>query len=873
MAGLLVLTNLNCASQKKIESTDKPEGPQANLTLAQAELRFSQVKDVSYKMHFDMNATEESYGGQVEISLTALKTDSPFRIDYSNGQVKELSLNSRTQKYTYNGKFIELPAGALTPGANKITIQFVSPLTKEARGISRFVDPEDKNVYLHTQLEPYEANRVFPCLDQPDLKATYEMTVRAPKSWTVVTSVRESNTKSDGDFRLWTFPRSERFSTYIWSLHAGPFKIWEKNFRIPLRLMARQSLAKYVNTEEWFPVTQQGFDFFEKYFAYDYPYKKYDQLIIPEFGSGAMENVAAVTFSERFISRGQKSIEHKRDLADVILHEMAHMWFGDLVTMKWWNDLWLNESFATYMSHVAMVGNTRYKEGWRDFYGTKTWAYWEDDLVTTHPIEAVVPDTMQAMANFDGITYGKGASVLKQLAFYLTPEKFQKGTQIYFKKYAGTNTRLDDFMGALSEASGKDLTSWKEIWLRTAGVNTIEPQIQCNQGKVTGLELLQTASADHPYLRNQKSLVAFLYLKNGSLSVGKTLPVEINGETTQVPEANGTACPLVVYPNFEDHGYMLALLDSTSLENFKKHGLTVHDPFLRQMLWKAVSDLTRTAKMPLQDYVQLLQQGLQSEKDDFILRDLLWSLHGYGRNISSVLFYLSRGTTAEYMKQTRQFEEILWDRLTKAAPGSEQQKVMFNGMVNSARTSFGYDRLLSVLEGKTKLKGFVFDQDYRWAVIRVLATANHPKASEFIAAEEGKDKSFFGVQGAIASKVSLPRWEEKQKWIDDFKVKDSDKGIGQFRAALRNVFPFGQDNFREKYSQQFFQDLALINKTKEGHIASMFVALAPIDCGVGTDRIGPFLSEQTDLQPPVAKNLKIFRQENQRCQKIIESIR
>jgi aminopeptidase N len=865
----------SCSSQQKAPEKTEETSPLPNLTKEEAEHRFGQVKDIKYKLTFNLDPKQDTYTGTVVIAFESLKPSEALRIDFFDGQVKNFEVNGQTTPFQYNGKYISMAGDILNKGQNKITIDFISKFRNEGKGLTKFEDPEDKNVYLHSQFEPYDANRAFPCFDQPDLKATYESEVTAPRTWTIVSSTREEKVTEKGEFRIWKFPESAKFSTYVYSLHAGPFKIWEKNFRIPLRLMVRQSLAKYVKTEEWFDPTQKSFDFYEKYFGYPYPFKKYDQVIVPEFAAGAMENVAAVTFNEHFISRGVKSIQEKRNLADVIAHEMAHMWFGDLVTMKWWNDLWLNESFATYMSHLALAENTQYKEAWRDFYGGKIYAYWEDDLVTTHPIEAKIPDVLSAMTSFDGITYNKGSAVIKQLHYFLTPEKFQKGIQIYFKKFANQNTRLNDFLGALSAGSGVDLEMVKHSWLQTAGVNRITTDLVCKDGKITKLDLVQTASKDYPEIRPHKALVALLYPQESQLNVTKSMPVFITGERTSMKELNGQACPSIVYPNYEDHAYFLVNLDPISLENFKTDPLAVRDPFLRQMLWKGLWDMVRDAKISVNDYVTVVtQNGLNKENDAFNLKALIGSVVGRGQNSASVLYYLSRGDKKLFMETARKIEELIWQRLMTATPGSEQQKFLLGGFIGAVRTDFGNSKLIGFLNGSIKLKELPIDQDRRWEMIEILARSNHPDAKKLIANEEKKDKSYFGKQGALESKVSLPNWDEKKKWLDEFKKKESASSASLLYAAADGIFPWTQENLRENYSSQFFNDLTLVNKTREGHLAGTFVSFAPIDCGHGTDRISPYLDEHgKELQPQVLKSLKVMRQENERCQRVVEKIK
>jgi aminopeptidase N len=370
-------------------------------------------------------------------------------------------MNGNPAPVEKNSTYLLLPAAFLIRGPNLIKISFRTKMVTNGMGLHRFVDPADGAIYIHTQFEAFAAHKFMPCFDQPDLKSSLQLQVSAPKSWTLISTTREIRIEPRGDFRLWTFPETPAISTYLFSLHGGPFTVWQDSFQgIPLRLFARPSLAKYVHPGLWFRLTKQGLGFYNKFFSYRYPFQKYDQILAPEFSAGAMENVGAVTFSERFIHRGKLTRENEMSLADVLLHEMAHMWFGDLVTMRWWNDLWLNESFATYMSALTTSEATKYSEAWRDFFEMKGWAYYQDQLSTTHPIEGHVADTNDAFSSFDGITYAKGASVLKQMSRWLGAETFQKGVQFYMKTFAFKNTSLPDFIESLQKFSERDFRTW-----------------------------------------------------------------------------------------------------------------------------------------------------------------------------------------------------------------------------------------------------------------------------------------------------------------------------------------------------------------------------------------------------------------------------
>ena len=862
----------NRVTEKKAAA---PAQTKPNLTRETAIQRASHVSGVHYDLEFQLRAKKTDYSGQAKISFDYTGSREPLKIDFYQGKIRSLTVNGKKIEPNYNDLFITLPASSLKTGKNEVAIQFQRSFSRDGRGFVRFEDPEDKRVYTYTDLEPFKANRVFPCFDQPDLKATYAMKVTAPKTWQVVTSVRESKIQDLGNqTQVWDFPKSAKFSTYIWSLHAGPYKVWEdKAGDIPLRLFARQSLAKYVKTKDWFTFTRQGLEFFPKYFAYPYPYKKYDQLIVPEFNPGAMENVAAVTFTERFVSRGPKSQRSRRGMANTILHEMAHMWFGDLVTMKWWNDLWLNESFATYMAHLALYEATEFKTAWRSFHGTKKWAYWEDQLVTTHPIEANVPDTRQAFANFDGITYGKGASVLKQVAYFIGPDKFRKGVQAYFKKYAEKNTELKDFMAELSAAYGSSLEDWQKQWLQTASLNTVGVALKCEQNKVTELSLSQTAPADYPTIRGHRFKVALFGKKGSRLSATTVIPVRLTEKQQLITEAVGKPCPALVYPNYEDYGYLKVNLDAQTVENLPKNLRLLEDPFQRQLFWSALWDMVIDNNLLLTKYGNLALKGLESEKDADTLRDILSTLHGRHSNSSSVLFYLPRKSEAEkknYTAFAERLERIAWRKLIAARGGSEIQKIWLSGMISSTSTNFGLSNLKALLDGDVKLKGLPIDQDKRWSIVQALSSHNYQNLSlRLIEAEYKKDNSAQGKKGMIAARASIPKWETKQVWLTELIKKDSEYSFDQLKQAMYNLFPRNQVDLREKYAGEFFKNLEALIKDREGYYARAFTNLVPSECDANqSGRISEFLTAHKDLHPSVAKSLKVSRQEDERCRRI-----
>lgn len=394
---VLLFAFMGCSSSKKKNDNKNDqtnlEQKSQNLTEAQAMARSKVLSNIEYRLHVYLDKESNEFKGQEQIEFDLSQVPTQLHLDFRGGRIAQYSVNNKDiEKIEHADGVLKIPTNLLKKGSNHVVLHYAQNYSKDGRGLYKFKDTEDGRVYLWTQFEPFDANQFIPSFDQPDLKATLQLTVTAPADWTVITTTLENKVQTQGgpssNMKTWFFPETPKISTYLYSLHAGPYKMWKSQAgKVPLRLFVRQTMAKYVRPDFWFTISKQGFQFFDNYFAYPYPFKKYDQLIVPDFNGGAMENVAAVTFSERYLIRGEETRKNRENLGNVILHEMAHMWFGNLVTMKWWDGLWLNESFATYMAYTAMVKATEFKESWIDLQNKdKQWAYEEDQRVTTHAI-------------------------------------------------------------------------------------------------------------------------------------------------------------------------------------------------------------------------------------------------------------------------------------------------------------------------------------------------------------------------------------------------------------------------------------------------------------------------------------------------------
>ncbi len=838
------------------------------LSESEAIRRARMVDDVRYRLRLDLTRTE-SFSGTVEIDFDYEPAGVPLTIDFSKGEVLSLRINGRPQKAEYNGFFLSIQPQRLEAGANTIEIGFKHLFSDDGTGLYRFEDPVDNLTYVYSYLWPYYANRVFPCFDQPDLKARYELSVTAPEDWTVVSTTRETEIEtetSEESAKIWHFPESAKLSTYVYSFHAGPYRAWEsKAGKIPIRLLARQSLSDRIAPEIWFDYTRRGFDFFSEYFDIPYPFGKYDQLIVPDFNIGAMENVAAVTFMEGYVWRGDPTRAELEDLARVILHEMAHMWFGNLVTKKWWNGLWLNESFATLMATLASVEVTEFDDAWHNFYlGSKRSAYYADGLVTTHPIEVPVENPSKFFDVFDSITYGKGASVLKQLMYSVGTSEFRGGVRSYLEQHAYGNTRLEDFIRSISVASSRDLESWSYQWLETAGTSTLATRTACVSGRVSSLAVAQTALTAWPTIRDHRAEVALYSLHEaGSPSLGVVVPLDLKGESADLTSAVGQPCPDIVFPNHGDWGYFRVLLEPESLTALESSLSSIGDPLARSMIWGSLWDMTTTADLSLTRFSDMVLAALPGESNTRVVSQALDYL-------DSTLGFMHRrrpGSRSVVRDYGPRIEAFLWQGVTRAPAGSDLQKIWFDHFVSAAHTSASLERLHRVLTGELAVSGLDIDQDRRWRVLVRLASFDHESTAALRAAEDKRDPSYSGKLWSIAVAASVPEIDTKKKWIDEFQETTDPLPFGQQRQAMSTLFPAHQTGLQSLLLDDILSPLPSMSKDRDAYFLTSYgYELLGSACSTeAAEKISQLLDLEGQLSSPIERALFETRQEAERC--------
>ncbi len=787
-----------------------------NLTREEARTRAGVISETTYDVALDFTQGETTFGCETLVAFSSPQGSSTF-LDYTGAEVTSITLNGRNLETScFDGYRIQLTDLA---ERNEIRVSSQSSYMNTGTGVHRFVDPIDGSVYLHTQFEPFDANRVFPCFDQPDIKATFDFSVTAPAGWEVICCTPPNQKPSPTEGGVWRFETTKIMSTYITAIVAGPFEVLRnKHGQIDLGLYCRKSLLQYLepDAEEIFEITKQGFDFFEEAFAYPYPFGKYDQLFVPEFNAGAMENAGAVTFNESMIYRSRVTEASRQGRAGTILHEMAHMWFGDLVTMKWWDDLWLNESFATYQGTLAVAEATRFKQAWTGFaQGSKGNAYAQDQLPTTHPIVADIPDIESTNSNFDGITYSKGASVLKQLVAWVGREAFDEGIRNYFVKHAFGNTDLDDFLKPLEETSGRDLQVWSKEWLESAGVNTMFASFD-TQGsgiseKIKSFHLVQEAPEDWPTLRSHRIAIGLYDDQDGRLVRVDRVELDAVGSRTSVPALIGTKRPALILLNDDDLAYTKIRLDFRSLETVVQRGGQITESLPRALCWSATWSMVRDAQMRARDYLQMVLTNVHGETEIDVVQGLL------GNASSAVVTF---GDPANCTNALEQLADSAHRELMKASPGSDLQRAWAGAFIGAARSPRHIQLLQNLLDGTASIDGLAVDIGLRWHIIGALVgTGNADDA--LIDTELKADPTDMGKRNAISCRVAKPTPEAKAEGWATF-VEDDKQPLATLRSVAGGFKRHDQVELIRPYVEKFFEELPRIWETRQPEVSRLF---------------------------------------------------
>jgi aminopeptidase N len=703
-----------------------------NLTRDDAQRRAALLEVQSYDIELDLTnghgqPGESTFSSVTTVSFRSAEPGAASWIDLIADSVQSAELNGTP--LDVSGYREE--DGLALPGLaeqNTLTVRATCRYMNTGEGLHRFVDPVDKGVYLYTQFETADAKRMFTCFDQPDLKATYRLTVLAHETWKTISNARPESTDSiaDGAVRH-VFETTKRMSTYLVALVAGPYAEWRDEYRddhavVPLGLYCRASLAEHMDAEQLFTQTKQGFDFYHRSFGVAYPFGKYDQCFVPEFNAGAMENAGCVTFLEDYVFRSRVTRYSYERRCETVLHELAHMWFGDLVTMRWWDDLWLNESFATFASVLCQAEATEYEHAWTSFANIeKSWAYRQDQLPSTHPVAADIPDLQAVEVNFDGITYAKGASVLKQLVAYVGQEQFLAGLRVYFAKHAWGNATLADLLSALEEASGRDLSWWSAQWLETTGLNSLGPAFEVDgDGRFTSFAITQGgARPGAGELRTHRVAVGVYDDRDGKLVRTHRAEIDVTSERTEVPELVGVSRGKLVLINDDDLSYCTMRLDPDSLTTLIDRIGDITEPLPRTLCWSAAWEMTREAELKARDFVTLVCHGLPAETEVGVVQRLL---------LQAQTAISSYADPAWAPQGWRIYTDRLLELAGSVEPGSDHQLALVNALAGARLAEDQVATLRGWFDGSAPLAGLVVDTDLRWRLLQALVA--HGAATE-----------------------------------------------------------------------------------------------------------------------------------------------
>ncbi|MFD0704764.1 aminopeptidase N [Alloscardovia venturai] len=778
--------------------------PGANLTRVEAEERASIISNLKYAAHLDVTMGDTDFRSVTTIEFDAVAGKSTF-IDLIANTVNSIEFNGEKldPATTYRDNRIELSG---LKEHNIITVDALVQYSHTGEGMHRSIDPTDGNVYLYTQFEVPDARRVYAVFDQPDLKATFDFTVDAPAEWEVISIMPSDKTEDlEGGSKRWTFPTTPKMSSYLTAFVAGPYASWHTTHTlasgrvVPMGIYCRQALKDGMakDAEYLFDVTKRGMDFYNETWGVEYPYAKYDQLFVPEYNAGAMENIGTVTIRDSYVfeSKVTDALNERRDVT--VLHELAHMWFGDLVTMKWWNDLWLNESFAEFTSTLATAETTQWKDAWATYAsGEKSWGQAQDELPTTHPIVAPINDLHDTEVNFDGITYAKGGSVLKQLVAYVGRKEFFAGIHNYLEKHKYSNATLADLLEELEKTSGRDLKNWSKQWLENAGINTITAEVKTEaDGTIEEMALVQTASNEYPVLRDHRLAVAFYEeTSEGTVEMTERFDLDVTGKRTVVEAVKGKKRPAFIMVNEDDLTYTKLRFDDKSLEFAKNNLDKFTNELTRAVVWLSLWDMTRDAQLPAVDFVRTTLNALATMNQSTTFR------YALAKMVVALGHYVP---AAQRDALKVEVAEGLFKLAQTAKPGSDQQFQLVNAYLDNGSDSQFKERAAALFDGSLKFEGLELDNNFKWNIIIAQAAAGILTAAD-IDAELARKDTTENRQFAVMAKAAIPTPEAKA-WAWDQALHNDELTNSQLENIAggfsMNTNPALYEEYVDKYGE------------------------------------------------------------------------
>ena len=791
--------------------------PGNNISRAEAAERSKHLKVNNYKVSVEVTSSEETFLATTEVTFSCNQIGYSTFIDAVGKRIISAELNGAAlETANFDGESFALPN---LKAENTLRIQVEAIYSKSGEGLQRSVDPTDNEIYLYSQGETAFIRNMYPCFDQPDLKATFDFTAIVPKHWEVISNNPVKQVTELGANRKWEFTTTPIISTYITAIVAGPYAHVHDEYqgkkKIPLGIYCRKSLFQHLDAEEVFEVTKQGFEYFERVFGLAYAFDKYDQVAVVDFNWGAMENAGCVTFREDALVFRSKVTERSHNArANVILHEMAHMWFGNLVTMRWWDDLWLNESFAEWASYLALGEATRFKNSWAGFNSErKNGAYRQDQLTSTHPISTDMVDIDTVKANFDSITYAKGASVLVQLVAHVGRDNFIAALQKYFAKHAYKNTTLKDLLDELEATSGRNLSPWVSTWLQTSGVNTLRPEAKIVDGKYESITILQEAPripVGSKELRPHRMAVGLYDLSGDRLILRKSVELDVAGSSTPVDALKGEKVADLLLLNDRDLTYAKIRFDQRSIETLKQNLGKLEDKLTRVLCWSATWDMLRDAELSASDFIEITKAGLQGEDDVTTVSTL-------GAQIGGAIEIYASDKNRDALRESA--ANTITSLLDAAKPESDLQLQYARILTALAHTPTQAAKIRSMLNGE--LQGLVVDADLRWTLLTSLVERGLATRDE-VDAELKRDNTLTGQLAHERCLAAFPNKEAKERAFTKATEDDSISAWTRVAAIQGFTRPLHRDLIAG-FADRYFALLLPIFNSKSYEVSSKII--------------------------------------------------
>jgi len=731
------------------------------VSLELARHRAATLSAVRYDIRLDVRDSARALGTvAIEVSRAAGAGD--LILDFRGLELGAVRANGRTVSPTWRNGHVLVPASVLRAGENRIDADFTAAIAPAGASIIRYHDATDGSTYLYTLLVPADANQLFPSFDQPDLKARVRWRIVTPRGWNVLANgPLEETVAVAGDAIESRFAPSEPISTYLAAFAAGPWAIVEHRGEPAMRLFVRKSRVNEVDADTLLAENAAAYRWLEQYFGVPYPFAKIDLLLAPAFPFGGMEHVGAIFYNENsFIFREPPTPTDRYRRAATIYHEIAHQWFGDFVTMRWFDDLWLKEGFATFMGARVQEALTPEAGAWVRFYlGTRPPAYAVDATSGTVPVWQELPNLDLAKSNYGPIVYNKAPAILKQLEFMVGKDRFRAGVQRFLKTHAYGNATWQQLLEAIGAAAGRDLTSFGEHYMLRAGMPVIETELRIENDRIAELALVQRPARNLPGDRGGwwpgRVQLRLGYRERPDT----TIAVTFAGARTTVPAVKGLPAPAYVWANDGDYGYGLFLADTRSATWFLEHLPEVRDPLLRAMGWGAVWDLVREAALAPTDFLDAALAALPRENDENIANALL------GRMLTASSRYLQAEAAARVQPR---LEQLLLQRAGDQTLSYGLRKAAFDALLANARTQQGRTVLRAYLDGSRSFEGKPIAQVSRWVAVRRLVALGETDAAALIDRETQRDTTPERTRAAYIARAAVPDQQNKDRYFDGY---------------------------------------------------------------------------------------------------------